>query len=195
MPHVIGLSMYRRAEYAKAGIRVLPLVRGAARRAAARDRLGAADAAGRASRRSRSAWAAACTSRCASLLGAAYLGATLLALTRPRRVGRSLGPARVLRVAAVPAAAAARRCCWTRAPEMSVAGHDAPGSARASPRRRRRGAVRGGASRRASRCAALRHGFGDAARARRALVRACARARSSACSARTAAASRPRCAC
>ena len=28
MPHVIGLSMYRRAEYEKAGIRVLPLVRG-----------------------------------------------------------------------------------------------------------------------------------------------------------------------
>jgi protoheme IX farnesyltransferase len=81
MPHVIGLSMYRRAEYEKAGIRVLPLVRGP-----------------RVAQLHAIAWAALMLPASlapvafglggpwfialASLLGAAYLGSTLLALTR-----------------------------------------------------------------------------------------------------------------
>jgi protoheme IX farnesyltransferase len=82
MPHVIGLSVYRRSEYEKAGIRVLPLVHGP--RAAQRHAIG---------------WALLMLpagwlptafglggpvyALLAGVLGAAYLGATLYALTRP----------------------------------------------------------------------------------------------------------------
>jgi protoheme IX farnesyltransferase len=82
MPHVIGLSIYRRHEYEKAGIRVLPLVSGP-----------------RVAQRHAIAWAALLlpvsvllwTLRfggvvylaLALLLGGAYLAATLLALVRP----------------------------------------------------------------------------------------------------------------
>jgi heme o synthase len=82
MPHVIGLSVYRRHEYAKAGIRVLPLVRGP-----------------RVAQLHAIAWAALLVPVsllvvplhiggwlylvAAVLLGAAYLGATALALLRP----------------------------------------------------------------------------------------------------------------
>ena len=81
MPHVIGLSMYRRQEYEKAGIRVLPLVHGP-----------------RVAQWHAVAWAAlmvpvallpsafglggALYLVLASLLSAAYLAATLLALVR-----------------------------------------------------------------------------------------------------------------
>jgi protoheme IX farnesyltransferase len=82
MPHVIGLSVYRRHEYERAGIRVLPLVRGL--RVAQRHAIG---------------WAVlmlpaslapiafglggAVYAGLAGVLGAAYLGSTLFALTRP----------------------------------------------------------------------------------------------------------------
>jgi protoheme IX farnesyltransferase len=83
MPHVIGLSVYRRHEYAKAGIRVLPLVRGP-----------------RVAQFHAIAWAALLLPVsllavplhlgglvylvAAVLLGGAYLGATALALVRPQ---------------------------------------------------------------------------------------------------------------
>jgi protoheme IX farnesyltransferase len=82
MPHVIGLSIYRRHEYERAGIRVLPLVHGT-----------------RAAQFHAIAWAALLVPvsvlpavlgfggriyfACALLLGAAYLGSTLLAVFRP----------------------------------------------------------------------------------------------------------------
>jgi protoheme IX farnesyltransferase len=82
MPHVIGLSVYRRHEYEKAGIRVLPLVHGP-----------------KAAQRHAIAWALLMLpvslapiafglggwvyAGLAVLLGAAYAGSTLLALTRP----------------------------------------------------------------------------------------------------------------
>jgi protoheme IX farnesyltransferase len=82
MPHVIGLSMYRRAEYDKAGIRVLPLVAGP--RAAQRHAIG---------------WAllmlpvslsplafglgGALYAVLATLMSGAYLGAALYAWRRP----------------------------------------------------------------------------------------------------------------
>ncbi len=82
MPHVIGLSIYRRHEYAKAGIRVLPLVQGP-----------------RAAQLHAMVWAGLLLAEslllvplrlggslyllAALLLGGAYLGTTLLALVRP----------------------------------------------------------------------------------------------------------------
>ena len=98
MPHVIGLSVYRRHEYEKAGIRVLPLVHGA--RVAQRHAIGwallmlpvelAAD-------RVRSGRGGVRGAGCAARRGLprGYAGRA----ARPRRVGRPLGAARVFYLA------------------------------------------------------------------------------------------------
>jgi protoheme IX farnesyltransferase len=82
MPHVIGLSVYRRSEYAKAGIRVLPLVHGP--RAAQRHAIGWAllmiPASLLPTAYGLGGWLYAVL---ATVLGVAYFGATLLALLRP----------------------------------------------------------------------------------------------------------------
>jgi protoheme IX farnesyltransferase len=82
MPHVIGLSVYRCQEYASAGVRVLPLVRGS--RVAQWHAIGWAGVLLPCSLLGGPLGLGGVVYQLAALvLGGAYLGATLLALLRP----------------------------------------------------------------------------------------------------------------